>query len=485
MYDVMIIGGGVIGCAVARELARWRLRVGVCERGDDVGTGTSKANSAIIHPGHSAKPGTEMARLNVLGNQLYEQLCRELDVPFQRCGALTVAFSEEELPALHGVYQDGLANGVPDMRLIGRDELRRLEPNLNPDARAALLAPSGAIVCPYELTAGLAENAAANGVDFHLNTTALEIARQDRGWVVRTDRGDLKATVLVNAAGLYADVFNNQVSSDPMRIIPRRGEYWMIDKSFAGTFHSTIFQLPGKMGKGVLVSPTVDGTIIVGPTAEDIDDPDDCSTTRAGLEQVYLAARRIWPGLPRKALITTFAGNRAHLARHDFVVGEAPGATGFFNAAGIESPGLTAAPAIARELAAAIAGRRHADARDDFQPCRPPVRRFRTMSLAERAAAIAANPAYGQIICRCEQVTEAEIRDCIRRPMGARSVDGVKRRTRAGMGRCQGGFCLPRVVAILSDELGVSPLQITKNGGQSHILTDQLGQSSWERQVEA
>ena len=485
MYDIVIIGGGVIGCAVARELKRWRLKVALCERGDDVGTGTSKANSAIIHPGHSAKPGTAMARLNVIGNQLYDQLCRELDVPFQRCGSLTVAFAEEELPALEGVYQDGLANGVPDMRRLDRDELRQREPNLNPEAGAALFAPTGAIVCPYELTAGLAENAAANGVDFRLNTTVTQVKRNSRGWTVCTDQGDLDCAVVVNAAGLYADVFNNQVSDDVMRIIPRRGEYWMIDKSFAGAFRSTIFQLPGKMGKGVLVSPTVDGTIIVGPTAEDIGDRDDRTTTRAGLEHVYQAASRIWPGLPRKALITTFAGNRAHLARHDFVVGEAPGAPGFFNAAGIESPGLTAAPAIARELAAAIASRLHATGNAEFQPRRQPVRRFRTMTMAERAAAIAENSAFGRIVCRCEQVTEAEIRDCIRRPLGARSVDGVKRRTRAGMGRCQGGFCLPRVVAILSEELGVSPLKITKSGGNSTILTEKLGELSWERQVEA
>ena len=212
MYDIVIIGGGVIGCAVARELKRWRLKVALCERGDDVGTGTSKANSAIIHPGHSAKPGTAMARLNVIGNQLYDQLCRELDVPFQRCGSLTVAFAEEELPALEGVYQDGLANGVPDMRRLDRDELRQREPNLNPEAVAALFAPTGAIVCPYELTAGLAENAAANGVDFRLNTTVTQVKRNSRGWTVCTDQGDLDCAVVVNAAGLYADVFNNQVS---------------------------------------------------------------------------------------------------------------------------------------------------------------------------------------------------------------------------------------------------------------------------------
>ncbi|NLF62141.1 MAG: NAD(P)/FAD-dependent oxidoreductase [Lentisphaerae bacterium] len=485
MYDIVIIGGGVIGCAIARELKRWRLKVALCERSDDVGAGASKANSAIVHPGHSAKPGTDMARLNVVGNQLYDQLCQELDITFQRCGSLTVAFDEDELPALESVYQDGLANGVPGMRLIDRDELLRREPNLNPEAVAALFAPTGGIVCPYELTVGLAENAAINGVDVFLNTKAVQVKRNASGWTVCTGQGDFDCAAVVNAAGLYADIFNNQVSTDTMRIIPRRGEYWMIDKSFDGAFRSTIFQLPGKMGKGVLVSPTVDGTIIVGPNAEDIDDRDDNTTTRAGLEYVYQAASRIWPALPRRALITNFAGNRAHLVRHDFVLGEAPGAPGFFNAAGIESPGLTAAPAIARELSAAIAEYLHASPNAEFQPCRPPVRRFRNMTMAERAAAIAENPAYGRIICRCEQVTEAEIRDCIRRPVGARSVDGVKRRTRAGMGRCQGGFCMPRVVAILSEELGVSPLQITKNGGNSIILTAKLEAVSREREAEA
>lgn len=481
MLDAVVIGAGVVGCSIAHELAKWRLKTAVYERDDDVGAGTSKANSAIVHSGHSAAPGSEMARLNVIGNAMYPELCRELDVPFKRNGSLTVAFSQEELTALDKVMADGLANGVPNMRMLGHDELHRMEPNLGVEAIAALFAPTGGIVCPYELTVALAENAARNGVRFHRATPVTTVRKIYGGWaVVLSDGTEILTRAVINAAGVYSDVFNNMVSAHKLKIQPRKGEYWMVDKSYANAFRSTIFVVPGPMGKGVLVSPTVDGTVIVGPTAEDIDDKEDVSTTNEGLANILKVARRTWPGMPASSYITTFAGIRAHLASHDFVLGEPEDAPLFFNAAGIESPGLTAAPAIGTELASAVAARLGTELNQDYRPGRPAVVRFRHLDNAARAKLVAKNPEYGRIVCRCETVTEAEVRDCIRRPVGARTVDGVKRRTRAGMGRCQGGFCLPRVVDILADELGLSPLAITKCGRNSFILTDRLHETPRE-----
>lgn len=475
MLDVLVIGGGVIGCSVARELSRWQLRVALCERGTDVCVGTTKANSAIVHAGHSAKPGSLMAKHNVRGNALYEQLCADLDVPFRRNGSLTLCFADADRPKLDALYMDGITNGVPGMRIIERDEVLRMEPNINPEVVAALHTPTGGIVCPYELTVALAESAAMNGVEFHLEAAVEGLTSiAGGGWLVHTRKGDFRTRTVVNAAGLYADVINNMVSSKQLRITPRRGEYWLIDKAYDSAFTATLFQLPSAMGKGILVTPTVDGTVLLGPTAEDIDDKEDLGTTLPGLDQVLKVASLTWPSLPRRSMIANFAGLRAHLSSHDFVIGEAPDAPGFFNAAGIESPGLTAAPSIAEELSRQIVAALQPSARSDFQPKRPPVQRFREMTDAERAAAIARDPAFGRIVCRCEMVTEAEVRDAIRRPVGARTVDGVKRRTRAGMGRCQGGFCMPRVLALLSEELGISPLAVTKDGGASTILTARL-----------
>lgn len=470
MFDVVIIGGGVIGCAVARELSRWKLKIALCEKNSDVADAASKANSAIVHAGHSAKPGTLMAEFNLRGNAMYEALCTELHVPFQRNGSLNIAFTDEETGKLQQLLEEGLRNGVQGLKILSAAELRELEPHLNPDIKAALYAPSSGITSPYELAAALAENAALNGAEFFLDCQVLKVEKRDASWAIFCTGRKLESRVVVNAAGCYSDIFNNQVSSRKIQIIPRKGQYWIVDKSYAGTFKHTIFQVPGSMGKGILVTPTVDGTIILGPTAEDQEDREDTSTTTSGLEEIKEVASKTWPGLPKHALISNFAGIRAHTRNHDFILDEPADAPGFFNAAGIESPGLTSAPAIAQFLAEKISRRLQAERNTDFNPVRTPIRSFRAMSVEEKAAAIARNPMYGRIVCRCEQVTEAEIRAAIRRPVGARTVDAVKRRTRSGMGRCQGGFCLPRVVDILSQELGQSPARITKDGQQSKIL---------------
>ncbi len=471
MTDVIVIGAGVIGCAVARELARFSLRVVVLEKARDVAEGATKSNSAIVHAGHDAPPDTHKARFNVMGNALFEALCRELDVPFRRNTSLVAAFSPADLHALEELKARGDKSGVPGLHIAKRSEVRALEPAIGREVCAALVAPTGAICCPYELTFRLAENAAANGVAFHFSCGVRTVAREDGGWRVETKEGrSFKARAVVNAAGLYADVLNNQVSAEKLTITPRRGEYLMIDKAYAGSFRATVFQVPTPMGKGILVTPTVDGTLMVGPTAENIADKTDTRTTAEGLAKIRQAASRLWNGFPVNGVIATFAGLRAHGDRGDFVIGEPPDAPGFFNAAAMDSPGLTAAPAVGAYLAEQIAGKLGAEKRSDFvaAPTHWPV--FRSMSMEGRVAALALDPAHGHIVCRCENVSEAEIRASIRCRIGARTLDGVKRRTRAGMGRCQGGFCTTRILAILCEELGLAPEEVTKFGGGSHVL---------------
>ena len=471
MRDVVVIGAGVVGCAVARELARLSLRVTVLEKACDVAEGASKSNSAIVHAGFDAKPGTHKARFNVRGNALFEPWCRELAVPFQRNTTMVVAFAPEDRSRLEELKARGELNGVRGLRIVDGTEACALEPNLNREVCAALVAPTGGICCPYELTFRLAEHAAANGAEFRFSCGAAGVSRCGGGWRVETGGGQaFEARVIVNAAGLYADVFNNQVSEEKLTITPRRGEYLMVDKLYAGAFRSTVFQVPTAMGKGVLVTPTVDGTLMAGPTADDVGDKADTRTTAAGLEKIRQSATRVWPGFPADGVIATFAGLRAHGDRGDFVLGEPPDAPGFFNAAAIESPGLTAAPAIAEWLAEGVAKTINAPCSTHNVKRAAHWKPFREMTDAERAAAVARDPAYGRIVCRCESVSEAEIRAAIRCRIGARTLDGVKRRTRAGMGRCQGGFCSPRIIAILCEELGLEPEQVTKFGGGSWLL---------------
>jgi glycerol-3-phosphate dehydrogenase len=477
IYDVLIIGGGVIGCAIARELARFDLSIALLEKHSDVAEGTTKANSAIVHAGYDAKPGSHKARTNVAGNLVFEQLCRELDVPYRRNTSIVVAFSDNDLPGLQELLDRGRRNGVPGLRILNQAELRSREPNIGPAARGALLAETGGICCPYELTIALATQAVLNGVRLELNCQVQSVNRAEGSFSLQTSRGAFAGRILINAAGVFADEINNQLSEDKFKIIPRRGEYWMIDKTFATTFAATIFQLPTAMGKGVLVTPTVEGTMIIGPTAEDIPGREDVRTTARGLEEILHVAALSWPNIPRRSIITTFAGIRAHADRNDFILGESPDVPGLINAAGIESPGLTSAPAIAAELAALAADRLQARRKAEFVPPWVLPARFRFMDNDQRRAAIAVDPACGRIICRCEQITEAEIRAAIRRPLGAVTLDGVKRRMRAGMGRCQGGFCTPRVLDILSEELGVSQLELTKFGGRSLILTGRVGET--------
>lgn len=472
--DVIIIGAGVTGCAIARELSRYQLDICVVEKESDICEGTSKANSGIVHGGFDAKPGTLNARLNVQGNAMMEELSKKLDFPFQRNGSMVVCQSAEEMPVLEELKQRGLTNGVKDMRILSRTEALEMEPNLADSVYAALLVPSGGIVCPFGLNIALAENAAANGVAFRLETEVLSIEKLPEtdaaacgmcnGYLVHTDKGDLQTRFLINAAGVYADTFHNMVSEKKLHITPRRGDYLLLDRTAGGHVHHTIFQLPSEYGKGVLVTPTVHGNLMVGPTAIDIEDREATATTAEGLAQVMEKCGKSVKDVPLKQVITSFAGLRAHEDGGEFIIGEAEDAKGFIDAAGIESPGLSSAPAIGQYVREIMEGLTELKEKSRFIETRKGIVRFAECSREVQQELIRQNPAYGKIICHCETITEGEILDAIHRLLGATTLDGIKRRTRAGMGRCQAGFCMPKVMDILARELGLELKDIRKNG---------------------
>lgn len=470
MVDIIVIGAGVTGCAVARELARYDWKVTVLERSFDVCEGTSKANSGIVHAGFDAEPGTHKARLNVEGNAMMKALSEELDFPFRNCGSLVLCFDEKDRSGLTRLYEQGQKNGVKGLRIVEREELKAMEPNVSDGAVAALYAPTGGIVCPFGLTIALAENAAVNGVDFQLNTEVQGIEKTENGYRVTTSRGVFESRAVVNAAGVYADRFHNMVSGEKIRIIPRKGEYCLMDKKAGGFIGRTIFQLPTVYGKGVLVTPTVHGNLLAGPTALDVEDPESLNTTREGMDDLLKRASLSVNGLPSRQVITSFAGLRAHEEKGDFIIGQPGDAPGFFDAAGIESPGLTCAPALGKYLASLVLEYMPAEEKENFVAVRKGIPSMALADEEERRRLIAENPLYANVVCRCEMVTEGEIMDAIHRPLGATTVDGVKRRTRAGMGRCQAGFCLPRTVEILARELGVDSGEIRKNDSGSEYL---------------
>lgn len=469
MYDVAIVGAGVVGSAIARELSKFKVKACVIEKDEDVCNGTSKANSAIVHAGFDAKPGTLKAKLNVRGNEMMDALSKELDFPFKRNGSLVVCTKDQDPALLDELVEKAKANGV-EVFILEREELIEMEPNLADDVVKALYAPTGAIVCPFHLTMALAENAADNGVEFFLNTEVTMIEKKDDFYVITTDKDVIEAKTVVNAAGVYADKLNNMVSENKLEIIARRGQYCLLDKDAGNHVSKTIFQLPSKMGKGVLVTPTVHGNLLVGPTAEDIDDKEGINTTADGLGSLGVTSARSVKNVPMRQVITSFAGLRAHEVNGDFVIGEAEDAKGFFNAAGIESPGLSSAPAIGEMVASLVAESLGLEKNPDFNGTRKGILNPATLSMEERNELIKKQPAYGNIICRCEMISEGEILDAIHRTLGARSLDGVKRRTRAGMGRCQAGFCSPKTMEILEREVPMSMFDVTKNGKDAKIV---------------
>ena len=480
MFDVVVIGAGVVGSAVARALSATRLSVCVLEKEQDVACGASRANSAIVHAGFDPEEGSLKARLNVRGAELMPALAKELGVPYRNNGSLVLAFDAAQCEHLERLLQRGIANGVPNLRILGREELLQMEPNVNPQAAAALYAPSAGIVCPYQLTIALMGNAMDNGAQLRCGFYVDEIHYTDGVFEVRGGGETVQARYIVNAAGTGCGRIAAMIG-DTLTLAPKRGEYMLLDKTEGRTIRSTVFQVPSKEGKGVLVTPTVDGNLLTGPTSQEVSDADDTRTTAEGLAFVRCTASLSVPSIRWGAVITSFAGVRASLKEtSDFVIDFSPHNGAFIEAAGIDSPGLSAAPAIAEYIVGLLAqAGEDVSVRADFEPKRSYID-FRHMSMEEKNAVIARDPRYGKIVCRCEQITEGEIVQAIRSNPPARSVDAVKRRTRAGMGRCQGAFCGVAVMELIARETGIGIEKVTKNGGASEMVVGRVKQGGSE-----
>ena len=473
VYDVAIIGAGIIGCGVARELSKLNCKAVLIEKENDVAMGTTRANSAIIHAGYDPEPNTLMAKYNVPGNKMAGELCEELDVPFKRCGSFVLAFDENDMKTVQHLYENGIANGVPDMVILNGDEVRAMEPNVSAECVGGLFAHSAGIVNPWELALAMAEQAVDNGVDLKLCYEVTGIEKNGDNFVI-SGKGEepIEAKFVVNAAGVYSDKVANMVGDESFTIDASRGQYYLLDKSQGELFNHVMFQCPSKLGKGVLVAPTVHGNLIVGPDAIPGSDKDNVKTDRDGLNHVMAASKKTTTAVNFRECIRNFAGLRSQPSTGDFIIGFSEKDDHFMNVAGIKSPGLSAAPAIVEDVAkmlveAGVPG----TAKAEYKPARKHLR-FKELNDEQKAAAIAKNPAYGRVICRCETITEGEIIDALHGTIVPRTLDGIKRRCNAGMGRCQSGFCGPRVLDIISRELGIDPTEVLLDKEGSYILTE-------------
>ncbi|ABW18683.1 NAD(P)/FAD-dependent oxidoreductase [Alkaliphilus oremlandii] len=471
MYDVTVIGAGIIGTFIARELSKYQLKVLMVDKENDIANGTTKANSAIVHAGYDAKEGTLKAKLNVRGNELYENICKELDVPFKRIGSLVVAFNEQEMEAVKELFERGLENGVPQMEILDKERVLKLENNLNEEVVGALYAKTAGIVGPWELAIALAENALENGVEMLLNSPVTDINKNSDGYSITAGDRIIQSKIIINCAGLYSDEINNMVNTPSFEILANRGEYNLFDKSVGNLVNTVVFRCPSEAGKGAVVLPTVHGNLLLGPTAESVDSKSNLSTTFEGLTSLNDHAQYTLKEVSFKNVITSFTGLRAKTKNQDFIIEESKESLGFFNVAGIDSPGLTAAPAIAEYVIELVKDRIEVlEKNQSFNPKRRPSIHFIELSHDEKAKLIEKDPRFGRIICRCENITEGEIVDIIKRKAGATTLDGVKRRARPGSGRCQGGFCAPKVMEILAREQGIDITEVVKDGLDSHIL---------------
>ena len=478
IYDVAIIGAGVIGGMLARELSRYKLQVCLLEKENDVACGASRANSGIVHGGYDPEPGTLKAKLNSEGVELLFQAAEELHVPIQRNGSMVCAFSAPEIETLHKLYQQGLENGIPGLQLLDGNEARRLEPQLSQAVEGVLLVTNAGIVCPYELTIAAIGNAMDNGVALHRNFAVCGIDKENDIFTVTAQNGQqIRSRFLVNCAGGYSDRIAALAGDDFFHIIPRSGEYLLLDKAEGARAHYTLFQVPTAEGKGILVSPTADGNLLTGPTATRVATPESRDTTPEGLDTVMRLAKKTMPSVDFRQVITSFTGVRATGADGEFTLEPSRHLPGLIHAGAIDSPGLTCCVSIARYLTGLLtqAGLTLA-AKDCWDGTRPDPHAFRHMDEEAANAHIQSNPAYGKVVCRCETVSEGEILDAIRRNPGARDIDGVKRRTRSGMGRCQGGFCGPYIMELLSRELGIPMEDVTKSGGDSRMVMGKVGE---------
>lgn len=470
MYDVVIIGAGVIGASIFRELTKYNLKVAVIEKDNDVSMGATKANSAIIHAGYDPKVGTLMAKYNVKGNEMIEKICDELSVPFIRNGSLVVGFNNNDMKVINDLFINGEKNGVKGLKILKKEEVLFLEPNLSRNIVGALYAPTGGIVGPFEYTIALIENGVENGGEIILESEVVSIDKKEM-FIIRTKDGkEVKSKYVINAAGVYADKIHNMVCKESFKITPRKGEYYVMDKSEGNVVQRTIFPCPSKLGKGILVTPTVHGNILVGPNAVDIDDKESFNTTSDGLAYIKKSAMQTTDRINFRECIRTFSGLRAVPDCDDFIIGEDEEIRGFIDVAGIKSPGLSSAPAIAEDIVNILSDSGlNLIKNDDFIGIRTQVR-FSELSQVEKVNLIKKDPRYGRIICRCEGITEGEIVDAIKRSFGKITLDGIKRRCRPGMGRCQGGFCGPRVQEIISRELNIKMEDVLLEKENSVIL---------------
>ena len=472
MFDVIVIGGGVIGGLIFRELTKYQVNVCLLEKENDVAMGESKANSGIVHAGFDAPTGSLKAKFNVEGNQMMESVCTELGVKFRRNGSLVVAFSDEEIQTLHELKSRGEQNGVQGLEIVDRAQLRAMEKNISDEAVGALYASTGGIVCPYELTIAAIGNGMDNGGKLCTNFAVTGIEKTENGYIVQSQDGqEVSGRVVINCAGLHSGQIAKMIGDTEIKIGARKGEYILLDRESGDFVAHTLFFTPTKLGKGILVTQTVDNNILLGPTAEEQED-ENTQTTAAGLEFVVEKARKMCKNLPLFNTITSFAGVRAYSDRHDFIIEESKRAKGVIHCAGIESPGLTSAPAIAKYVVETLVrGVITLEKNENFNGTRKPDYFFKHLTMEEKNEIIKKDPSYGKIVCRCEQVTEGEILRAIRENPPAKDIDGVKRRTRSGMGRCQGGFCQPYVAELIAKEGGMSLTNVTKSGVGAYLLT--------------
>jgi len=467
-YNIAIIGGGIVGNAIARELSRYELTVILIEKEIEVSFGVSKANSGIIHSAVHDDMQTLKGRLCLQGNALWGKLSQELRIPFEKVGEIIVARNKEDLQVLKDMFDNARKINIP-AEMVEGGRLRELEPNLNPEINTALLVPSAGVIPPYEMTYALYENAMQNGVEYLLDSKVTKIVRDGKSFVITAGSSEIKTDYVINAAGVYADEVARFVGADNFRIKPRKGEEYILDKRLDDINNHIIFPTPNPKSKGILIIKTIEGSTMIGPTAEDINDKEDTSTSDAGLKKVLDFVRTMIHDIPRKDIIASFAGIRPIADSNDFIIEESRNVHRFINVAGIQSPGLTAAPAIALMVANILRQKgMKLEQKKEFKKYDKPHRRFSLATNKEKELLIKLNPSYGNIICRCEEVTEAEVVAAIK--IGAKTTDGIKLRTRAGMGRCQGGFCLHHVMRILSRELNLPEETITKRGGASLVV---------------
>lgn len=469
MYDVVIVGAGVIGLSCASFLSKYKLNVLVLEKCEDICSGTSKANSAIIHAGYDAKSGTKKAKFNVLGSQMMKELAQRLDFSYRQNGAMVLCFSKEDEDSLKELYQRGLNNGVKRIEIISGDKAREIEPNISSKVVSALYCKDSAIVCPFELCEALSQHAYLNGVSYRFDYEVAKIEKKEDYYLINDE---IKTLCVINCAGVYSDVIHNMVCPDKIHIQARKGDYLLFDKNMGSYTKTTLFTLPSKKGKGVLITPTVHGNLLVGPTASDVDDKEGVYTTAKDIEEVKTKALNTCPNLRFDQVITSFAGLRAHEDKGDFIIEES--ADNFFDCAGIESPGLSASCAIGEYIATLVADKLKANPNEDYKDTRKANPHLNSLSYEQRSALIKDNPDYGQIICRCEGISKGEIIDALKTSPSARSLDGIKRRTRAQMGRCQGGFCTNKIMEIMMEVNNIQAKDINKNKKGSYMVVGTL-----------